>query len=132
MPVFYKVIQRPEPGVTGGGTKKWYASTSQDGEVDLDDLIHRVEKRSTMSGGDIKGVVYALMDVAIDELSQGRIVRMGELGDFRISISSMGHDTEEKVSAASIKRAKINYRSSRGMKKMLNNLVFRKRNSENS
>jgi hypothetical protein len=36
MSVKYKVIERGEPGVVGGGTKKFYLTTIRDRLVDLD------------------------------------------------------------------------------------------------
>lgn len=124
MPVQFKRIQKAEPGVPGGGTKKWYASTVLNGESTLRDLIRSVEKISSMSGGDVLGVVYTLVDVIIDDLSDGRIVRLGELGDFRISISSEGHDIQEEVTATSIRGARINFRPGERLNEMLKTLSY--------
>lgn len=124
MSVPFNVVQKPEPGVPGGGERKWYASITNSGEVDLDDLVRLVEKISTMSGGDIHGVVYSLVDVIVDELSDGKIVRLGKLGDFRVSGSSEGHENEEDVTAASIIRRRLLYRPKDMIKQMLRNLTF--------
>lgn len=32
MSIKYKVVERGQPGVSGGGNKKWYATISTDGE----------------------------------------------------------------------------------------------------
>lgn len=127
MPVYYKPVQKAEPGVAGGGSKKWYASAISNGETDINGLIRKVEKISTMSGGDIKGVTYSLVDAIIEELSAGRIVRIGELGDLQISISSEGHDEEEDVRSSSIRKSRINFRPGTRLKQMLNNLTFTKK-----
>lgn len=124
MSVPFNVVQKPEPGVPGGGEKKWYASATNSGDTDINELIRKIEKISTMSGGDIKGVVYTLVDVIRDELQDGKIVRLGDLGDFRISLSSEGHENEEDVSAASIKSARVLFRPRNMIRSMLNNLTF--------
>lgn len=124
MAISYRVIQKPQPGVPGGGDMKWYASTALNGETDIKQLIKRIEKISTMSGGDIQGVIYSLVDVIIDELAAGNIVRLGELGDLRVSISSMGHESEDEVSANSIRRSRINFRPGTRLREMLNNLIY--------
>ena len=39
MPIKYNVIERGEPGVTGGGTKMVCHCKSSDGEVSIDDIV---------------------------------------------------------------------------------------------
>lgn len=63
MPIKYNVIERGEPGVVGGGTKKWYAVINNDGELTVDDLVKQIEKFSALSEADIRGVIIALENV---------------------------------------------------------------------
>ena len=42
MPIKYNLIERGEPGVSGGGTKKWYAVATNDGELTVDDLTKQI------------------------------------------------------------------------------------------
>ena len=102
MAIKFSVIQRGQPGVVGGGQKKYYASAQSSGELTLAGLTKRIEKISTVSGADIRAVVYAMVDVMKDSLSEGQIVRLGELGSLRVSIGSEGKDTEKEVNSASI------------------------------
>lgn len=60
MPISYKLIQRPEPGVAGGGVKKWYASLVLKEQLSIDDLVKSIEKFSALSEPDIRGVIVAL------------------------------------------------------------------------
>ena len=124
MAIPIKVIERGQPGVAGGGTKKFYASNISVGETDLDGLTTRIEKISTVSGADIRAVLYAMVDVAVDELDSGRIVRLGDLGSVRVSVSSQGHDTAEEVSANSIKGRKVLFTPGKRIKQLLPNLKF--------
>lgn len=126
MSVTYNVIQRGEPGVAGGGTKKFYASAISTGEANINALTNRIEKISTVSGADIRAVLYSLLDIVPDELADGNIVRIGDLGNFRLSISSEGHDTEEEVSADSIKKARIIFTPGPKFQQMLNNVTYTK------
>lgn len=48
MAIKFKVIERGEPGVVGGGTKKFYASPVMDGEMNLNDLTEAIEKICTV------------------------------------------------------------------------------------
>jgi len=43
MAIKYKLIEKGEPGVVGGGTKKWYATIVTDGEETIDDLVKSIE-----------------------------------------------------------------------------------------
>ena len=60
MSIKYKLIEKGQPGVAGGGTKKWYATIVTDGELTVDDLTNKIEKFSALSEADIRGVIIAL------------------------------------------------------------------------
>ena len=59
-------------------------------EYNLDQLTEAIEKRSTVGGADIRAVLYAMVDIAPEVLAQSNIVRLGELGNLRMSVSSKG------------------------------------------
>ncbi len=117
-------IEKGEPGVTGGGEKKWYAYTKATGEADIDQLSELIEMISTVSDIDISGVLKSFIKVVPRELAAGRIVRLGDLGSLRISISSQGHETEDEVSAASVTDVRIIFTPGPALKHMLHNLEF--------
>lgn len=126
MSVKFKVIERGQPGVVGGGVKKHYASVVVSGEKDIEQLTTAIEKISTVSGADIRAVLYALVDVAASELSEGNIVRLGALGYFRISLSSNGLPNAKDVNAAAIKSSKILFTPGKQLKNMQKLLKFEK------
>lgn len=103
----FKVIERGQPGVAGGGKKKYYAMAVTDGELTLDDITTEVEKRCTVSGADIRAVLYATVEVAAEFLADGTIVRLGDLGSLRMSLSSEGRDKEDDVNASAIRGSSI-------------------------
>jgi predicted histone-like DNA-binding protein len=126
MAIKFSVIQRGQPGVVGGGEKKYYASSQSTGELTLAGLTKRIEKISTVSGADIRAVVYAMVDVMKDSLSEGQIVRLGELGSLRVSIGSDGKDTEKEVTSASISSARVIFTPGKDIKDMLLTLTYEK------
>ena len=126
MGVKYKVISKGQPGVVGGGVKKFYASTVFTGEKNLDQLTKSIEKISTVNGADIRAVLYALVDVIADDLSNSQIVRLGDLGSLRLNVSSEGMDKETEVSAASIKSTKLVFTPGTKLKEMQKVLKFEK------
>ena len=126
MAIKYKALERGEPGVAGGGNKQWYASTITQGERDIDQLTKSIEKISTVSGADIRGVLYALVDVITDDLGNGLIVRLGDLGSMRVSLGSDGVATAEEVTASIIRDARTIFTPGAKLKNMLKTLEYKK------
>ena len=126
MAIKIKAIQKAQPGVAGGGVKKWYASPVTNGEASLDDLTKSIEKICTVSGADIRAVLYALVDVSVDELSNGTIVRMGDLGSLRASIKSEGVAEEKDVSDSIVKSSNIIFTPGSRLKDMLATVKYKK------
>lgn len=126
MSIKFKVIERGQPGVVGGGTKQYYASANFDGEQTLEGLTRSIEKISTVSGADIRAVLYALVDIMTDSLSDGRAVRLGELGSLRVSLSSEGRATADEVNASAIKNARVIFSPGKSIKNMLLSLSYEK------
>ena len=110
MPVKYKVIQRPQPGVAGGGTKKYYASVVNDGEFTIDEMVKEIEKFSALSEPDIRGVIIALENVIQTQLANSKIIRLEKLGSFFPTLSSEGETSADEVDNHSVKRLGVNYR----------------------
>lgn len=127
MSIKYKLIQKAQPGVAGGGSKKWYANVVLDGEASIDDMVKQIEKFSALSEADIRGVIIALENVIQDELANGRIVRLDKLGSFYPSLSSEGTLKEEDFTSANIKAAKVNYRPGARISKALLTANFKKK-----
>lgn len=126
MSVKYKIIEKGQPGVAGGGVKKYYATSVFTGEKNLEQLTKSIEKISTVSGADIRAVLYAMVDVITEELSDSQIVRLGELGSLRLNVSSEGKDTSRDVSASAIRSTKLVFTPGKKLKDMQKSLKFEK------
>lgn len=78
------------------GTIKKYAQIAQIVETKtIDDAVRYIEKISAMSSGDIRSVLDGLQDFLIVQLADGHSVRLGDLGSFRITLTSKGIDPDE-------------------------------------
>jgi len=126
MAIQFKVIERGQPGVAGGGAKKYYASPVQGREITLEGLTKGIEKTSTVSGADIRAVLYALVEEATAGLSEGRIIRLGDLGSLRITISSEGREKPEQITAAAVKKAGVIFTPGKKLQDMLKTAKFTK------
>lgn len=127
MAIKYRLLEKGEPGVAGGGTKKWYASVVTDGEVSIDDLVKSIEKFSALSEADIRGVIIALENVIQDALADSKIVRLEKLGSLYPSLSSEGTSSKvDFVAKTHIRRTKVNYRPGKRISDALNKAGFQR------
>jgi len=126
MAIQFRTIERVQPGITGGGIRKFYATPVHGREVTLEALTRTIERKSTLSGADIRAVLYAMVEQAVDALSEGRIIRLGDLGSLRITLSSEGRDTPEEVTGSAIKRTGVIFTPGRNIQSMLRSAKFTK------
>lgn len=121
----YRTVGRKKPGDTES-PMKYYASTALDGEVGLQELCEEIERISTVSEADIMAVLISLVAVVPEKLINGKIVRLGDLGDLRPSISSNGTEKEEEVKSSMIKGSRVVFKPSRRIKKVMQTAEYRK------
>ena len=125
MSVKYKVLPRKNPQDMTA-PEKFYAAAIADGEVDLDKLAEQISYQCTVTESDCYAVLLSLERNIISELEQGRIVKLGRLGNFQIGLSSEGKEAFDEVNASAIKKARILFRPGKRLRRLLNDLSFRK------
>lgn len=125
MAIKYKVLPRKNPQDLLA-PEKFYASAIADGDVDLDRLAELISYQCTVTETDCYAVLLALEHNIIGELGQGRIVKLGRLGNFQVGISSEGRDTAADVSATAIRKSRILFRPGKRLRSMLNEVSFKK------
>jgi predicted histone-like DNA-binding protein len=90
----------------------------------LDELAEQVSFSCTATPADCYAVIISLVDVVSSSLENGKIVRLGHLGSFQISIKGVGSDAPETVKSQNVKSASILFRPGKKLKLMLKRLVF--------
>lgn len=110
MATFYKLVQRNDlhKGAPENA-KLFYAQAKAAGTSDLGRLCDMINERSTVSSADVKAVLDSLVYVMKRELSDGRIVQLGEFGNFRITFGSIGVPVEKDFHASMIRRPKYTF-----------------------
>ncbi len=105
---------------------KYYAQVAPQDPVDFDYVAELIETESTVSETDVKAVLASLQRVIIRELQQGRIVRLGDLGSFRLTVSATGCPAKSMVTAETVRDIHVHFnQSARMMKEMtLQNVKF--------
>ena len=86
----FKLVLRPSKPGEKDSEKKFYAVSKTNGTSSMKTLCKLISARSTVSSADVKAVLDNLNFVLDMELQEGRIVRLGDFGSFRISVSSDG------------------------------------------
>ena len=87
--------------------KKYYAMAISNGFTDFEHLCKMITERSMASSADVKGILDNLNFVIDLELQAGRIVQLGELGNFRMSIGSDGAEEESAFKKSMLRKPKI-------------------------
>jgi len=126
MPIKFKTIQRKnlqkptEPA-------KWYATAIGDGETRLQDLAAYASETSTVSKADILAVLESCFTKVTKDLSEGKIVRVGDYFTLQMSVSSEASDTEGEVTSSKIKKSKINFRPGRMLSDMIKLATYQRK-----
>ena len=68
---------------------------------------HIADHGTTYSRADIMAILYMAVDCMREQLLEGKKIRLGELGDFSIALSSKGAETAEKFSSQNIQRVTV-------------------------
>lgn len=103
----YKLVQRFSKPGDPTSQKKWYAMAQSTGSAGMTELCMLIAARSTVSSADVKAVLDNLNFVIDFQLKSGRTVRLGELGSFRLSVSSKGVADKEAFTSSLLKAPRI-------------------------
>ena len=104
----YKLVMKKNLGKDADkAPRKLYAIPKYNGYTDMALLCKLISARSTASSADVKAVLDSLIFVLDLELQAGRIVNVGELGNFRLSLSSAGTETKKDFSQSKLRGARI-------------------------
>ena len=103
----FKLVQRSSKPGEKDAAKKYYAVAKSNGTSGLKHLCKMIAARSTVSSADVKAVLDNLNFVMDMELQEGRIVQLGEFGNFRLSVSSDGVDDEKAFDNSLLRKPKI-------------------------
>ena len=121
--VSYIVVSHKNP-MNKEEEPKFYLKAHATGFVDVSEISRRIEKECTVTRADVVAVLTALEDVIADAISQGQVVRLGELGSFKLSISSKGTEDEKNVNGSLVTRERILFRPGTVILKALKSLTY--------
>ena len=127
--VKYSVIPRINPR-DRETEPKFYAQVKLSGDVSLREMCERIQQSCTVTKADVHAVLVAMEDVIVDALKGGEIIRLGDLGTQRVSLSSKGALTEKEYTSSLITKSRIIFRPGSILSEALANLSYSKLISE--
>lgn len=121
----YKLVEKKNLGKDSAEQPtKVYAIPKYNGYTDMDTLCKMIGARSTVSSADVKAVLDNLNFVLDMELQAGRIVQLGEFGNFRLSLSSEGANDKEGFDRSMIVGARVIFTPGSSLKKTVKTTNF--------
>jgi len=124
--IAFKSVQRHNP-LDPEAPNKFYAIPVYRSHVNLKELSDEVAEKSSLTRGDCYNVIQNFLSSIKKALNKGDIVKLDDLGTFRITLSSSGKDASEDLSSVDIKRARIRFTPGEELKGMLTNAKFAKK-----
>ena len=124
MSLKYKVVSTYKPGEGREGKRMWFPKLTGSTQVDLYNVAQILEKRSSASIADVQLIVYGLIDLIPELLMQGKTVKLGEFGSFRLHARVNPTDGPGKVSSKNIRDLHISFKPDKRIKKALEKAQF--------
>lgn len=124
MSVAYQLVLRPNPK-DKLAVKKYYASVKNSGTTEFETLCTTISDRGTCIKGDIQAALDGLIFSMKQGLAEGRIIQLGEFGNFRMSVGGTGVEDSADYSTSMILRKKIIFTPGKLLKDMLKTISFK-------
>lgn len=123
MALNYSITMMGNP-INQGEPKKAYAKSQISEELTLKELSRLVASQTTVSRADVSAVLISTVDNLFDGLRAGKQVDFGELGKFRLQITSNGAESAEKFTANNITGINIQFVPGEDLKNLFAGMEF--------
>lgn len=123
MPIKY-FIQKRKITKNSVAYTKYIPKMQLESVVGFEEIAERVEKKSTMSRGDILGVLAEVETESAVYLENGHPVKLGMFGTFYPVLEVDSVDIPEEVNSRLIKRLRCVFKPSKNLKNILKKAEF--------
>jgi predicted histone-like DNA-binding protein len=122
----YKMIAKANPQ-DRTAAMKYYANPVKSGDIDQKAIAKEIASRSSLTAGDVANVLENFLELLPTHLIDGKSVKLGNLGSFRISFSSEGVEKAKDFNAATqIKTIRTIFTPSPDFKRLISEIKFEK------
>ena len=123
MPLNYSIAMLGNPREKNDPYKA-YAKSQINGEISLKEPSKEVSTKSTVHAADVYAVLIATTESMLAALKAGKQVDFGELGKFRLQITSKGAITAEDFTADNITGVTIQFIPGEDLKGIFQGMEF--------
>lgn len=123
MPLNYSIAMLPNPQDKDAAHRA-YAKAQINGEMSLKTLATEVSTKCTVHRSDVSAVLIAAVETMLTALKEGKQVDFGELGKFRLQITSDGATVPEEFTANNITGVNIQFIPGEDLKTIFQGLEF--------
>lgn len=104
---------------------KYYAVARSGRKVTVKEVCKRISERSSYSKGELEGSIGEFLLEIVNVLSEGNIVQMGDLGNFRMSLKTgTPTQTEKEFKASCIDKGKVLFHPGNDLRKLCKSLDY--------
>jgi len=124
MALFFRKIQKknlkdPE------GPKLWYPVLRSVGVVTEKELAKLLADETTLNPKEAEMSIYQLQKVLLRVMLDSKTVRLGDLGNFRLTANTEGSDTMEEASPEKIKKINLRFLATKLVREALQKATFK-------
>lgn len=112
----YRIVKNVNPG---SRKAVYYAHPVNCGYVDFNDLADNISKECTLTRHDLLAAFSALEEQVVKALADGKPVRLGSLGSFRVTFKCHVADSPDDFTNANIQRVKVTFAKGARIRKAL-------------
>lgn len=106
--------------------RKYFGIAKASGVVDIRQLANRISKETTLGTPDVVAVIEALLQDIPEFLLDGKIVKLGDFGTYRLTVCGQGAENPDDYSVNLIKKTNLHFRGDKVFKAILSRAEFSK------
>lgn len=116
--ILFKVIQKKDPR-DPEAAGKYYGRIVSIKQIDIKELSERIAARVTCQRADIEGVLAAIQPLFRQNILNGKIVSLSQIGRWRASLNGVGANTKEEYDTTYLTKIKTVFVPNRSIKERL-------------
>lgn len=125
-------LRKQRLNVSGQQKELIVASTINKGVATIEEIETMVSKISSASEGDVRSIVRTLSDLICQNLSQGRIVDLGDIGRIRVVVKSKSAEKIEDFKSENIRGVRVVFLAGKRIRKAMKTANIEHKNISNT
>jgi len=124
MALFYRKIEKKNMK-DPDGPKLWYAVLRSVGVVTEKELAILLADETTLNPKEAEMAIHQLQKILLRVMLDSKTIRLGEVGNFRLTAHSEASEKKEEVTAENIKQINLRFLPTKYVREQLQNATFK-------